>query len=226
MKVRIKFEKNGVMRYIGHLDIMRYFQKAMRRAEVDICYSAGYSPHQIMSFAAPLGVGQISYAEYFDIETQGKQSVDEIKDRLSQTMVPGIKILNAVQLRDDTKNAMASVAAARYFISPKDTVSENPDFSWKKDDFLNQDSILVVKKTKKQEITMDIKPHIFEWIPEKNGVEVLLEAGSSVNIKPVLALTAYFNFIGKPFDPIKYLITKYETYYRTEDGKLLPLDQI
>ena len=48
MKIRIKFEKDGVMRYIGHLDIMRYFQKSMRRAEIDICYSTGFSPHQIM----------------------------------------------------------------------------------------------------------------------------------------------------------------------------------
>ena len=57
MRIRIKFRKYGVMRFIGHLDIMRYFQKAMRRANIDIAYSEGFSPHQIMSFAAPLGVG-------------------------------------------------------------------------------------------------------------------------------------------------------------------------
>ena len=57
MKVRIKFSKHGPMKFIGHLDIMRYFQKAMRRADVAICYSGGFSPHQIMSFAAPLGGG-------------------------------------------------------------------------------------------------------------------------------------------------------------------------
>ena len=68
MKVRIKFSKNGPVKFIGHLDVMRYFQKAIRRAEVDIAYSKGFSPHQIMSFAAPLGVGQTSESEYFDIE--------------------------------------------------------------------------------------------------------------------------------------------------------------
>ena len=52
MKVRIKFAKYGVMKYIGHLDIMRYFQKSMRRAKVDIAYTSGFSPHQIMSFAS------------------------------------------------------------------------------------------------------------------------------------------------------------------------------
>ena len=47
MKIRIKFSKQGAMKFIGHLDTMRYFQKAMRRADVDIRYSEGFSPHQI-----------------------------------------------------------------------------------------------------------------------------------------------------------------------------------
>ena len=64
MKVRIKFSKYSSMIFIGHLDMMRYFQKAMRRAEIDISYSQGFNPHQIMSFAAPLGVGQTSESEY------------------------------------------------------------------------------------------------------------------------------------------------------------------
>ena len=47
MKIRIKFRKTGIMKFIGHLDVMRYFQKAIRRADVEICYSGGFSPHQM-----------------------------------------------------------------------------------------------------------------------------------------------------------------------------------
>ena len=67
MKVRIKFSKTGALKYIGHLDVMRYFQKLMRRADIPIAYSEGFSPHQIMSFAMPLGIGDESIAEYVDI---------------------------------------------------------------------------------------------------------------------------------------------------------------
>ena len=56
------------MKFIGHLDIMRFFQKVMRRADIPIAFSGGYSPHMIMSFANPLGVGVTSDGEYFDIE--------------------------------------------------------------------------------------------------------------------------------------------------------------
>ena len=67
MKVRVKFSKYGPVKFIGHLDVMRYFQKAIRRADIDILYSEGYSPHQIMSFASPLGLGITSEGEYMDI---------------------------------------------------------------------------------------------------------------------------------------------------------------
>ena len=73
MKIRIKFKKHGTMKFIGHLDVMRYFQKAIRRSGVDICYSGGFSPHQVMSFAAPLGVGITSNGEYVDIEVLGQR---------------------------------------------------------------------------------------------------------------------------------------------------------
>ena len=77
MKIRIKFSKQGHMKFIGHLDTMRYFQKVMRRANVDICYSEGFSPHQKMSFAAPLGVGIVSNGEYFDIEVNSTDRNDK-----------------------------------------------------------------------------------------------------------------------------------------------------
>ena len=60
MKARIKFRKYGSLRFIGHLDVMRFFQKVMRRADIPIAFSGGYSPHMIMSFANPLGIGLTS----------------------------------------------------------------------------------------------------------------------------------------------------------------------
>ena len=81
MKIRVKFKKHGPVRFIGHLDVMRFFQKAIRRAELDIAYTSGYSPHQIMSFAAPLGVGLESNGEYMDIELNTVTSSEDMIER-------------------------------------------------------------------------------------------------------------------------------------------------
>ena len=92
MRIRIKFRKNGVMRFVGHLDIMRYFQKAMRRADIDIAYSEGFSPHQIMSFAAPLGVGITSDGEYLDIEVKSTDSTEVSLRALNAVLADGMEV--------------------------------------------------------------------------------------------------------------------------------------
>ena len=106
MKIRIKFRKTGIMKFIGHLDVMRYFQKAIRRADVEICYSGGFSPHQIMSFAAPLGVGITSNGEYVDIEVHSTGTTAEMLERLNAVMAEGFEIAEYKLLPDTAANAM------------------------------------------------------------------------------------------------------------------------
>ena len=117
MKIRIKFRKTGNMKFIGHLDVMRYFQKAIRRADVEICYSGGFSPHQIMSFAAPLGVGITSNGEYVDIEVHSTDSTARMMARLNAVMAEGFEIAEYRLLPDTAANAMSSVAAADYTLT-------------------------------------------------------------------------------------------------------------
>ena len=119
MKARIKFRKYGVMRFIGHLDVMRFFQKAMRRANIPIAFTGGYSPHMIMSFAQPLGVGLTSDGEYLDIELTESISSEDAVRQLNEVSVEGIEILSFVQISDEKKaSGMTIVAAARSYKSP------------------------------------------------------------------------------------------------------------
>ena len=120
MKARIKFRKYGVMKFIGHLDVMRFFQKVMRRAEIPIAFTGGFSPHMIMSFANPLGVGVTSEGEYFDIELTEEIDMKAAVERMNQVMVEGIDMVNMVPISDDKKQTgMAIVAAADYLSSVK-----------------------------------------------------------------------------------------------------------
>lgn len=124
MKIRIKFRKYGVMKFIGHLDMMRYFQKAMRRAEIDIAYSEGFSPHQIMSFAAPLGVGITSDGEYLDIEVHSTRNSIESVKALNDTMVEGVEIVSYRMLPEHAKQRcpLLQQRTITYFIRIKEIV--------------------------------------------------------------------------------------------------------
>ena len=117
MKVRIKFEKVGPVKFVGHLDTMRYFQKAVRRADLPASFTGGYSPHMIMSFASPLGVGTESRGDYFDMELREELPTAEIEKRLEKAMAEGFHIVSARKVEDKKAgNAMSLVAAADYLI--------------------------------------------------------------------------------------------------------------
>lgn len=231
MKLRIKFSKHGPIVFIGHLDMMRYFQKAMRRAEVDISYSGGFSPHQIMSFAAPLGVGLASNGEYMDIGVDSLTSAKQVKDALNAVMVEGVQIESVKLLPDNAINAMTSVAAAKYTVSFREGSSPNVDFFGQIDTFLSQDEIMVTKETKKGHKELDLKPHIYEFSynGDKNIVTLLVDASSSGNIKPGFVLQTYYAFCGKEAGEFDFLITREDTYTNigSEDApRLVPLDYV
>ena len=86
MKTRIKFSKCGSMRFVGHLDVMRYFQKAFRRAQIPVSYSQGFSPHQLMSFSSPLGIGLSSDGEYMDLTLDQVEDADRIVEQMNEQM--------------------------------------------------------------------------------------------------------------------------------------------
>ena len=152
------------MKFIGHLDIMRYFQKVMRRADVDIRYSEGFSPHQIMSFAAPLGVGLTSNGEYMDIEVLSTDDSKTMVRRMNETMVEGMEVVSYRQLDDSSKNAMSIVAAADYTLTfrPGKEPEDLDGFFQKLEAFYHQDQILITKPTKKGERQVDLKPLIYQ----------------------------------------------------------------
>lgn len=223
MKIRIKFRKSGVMRFVGHLDIMRYFQKAVRRAGIDIMYSTGFSPHQKMSFAAPLGVGLMSDGEYLDIEVATTFSSEEAVKRLNEVMVDGMEVLSYRSLTDNSKNAMSLVAAADYLVTAKTddvffmTYEEFQD--GKKKFLVDRNEIMLTKKTKKSETQIDIKPLIYQFNANQNektgqidSIFLKTATGSANNLKPEFVLSAFYEFLGLKFDGLQYQITRKEVY--------------
>lgn len=186
MNVRVRFAKYGGVKFIGHLDVLRYFQKAVRRAGLKIAYSQGFHPHQIMSFASPLGVGITSEGEYMDMELTADYTPQEIVDALNSAMVEGFTVLSARILPEPEngrkrETAMSLVTAADYLV----TVKENDTFLGVKSleelneawaSFYGQESIPVVKKVKKSntETEVDLKPFLY-------GAVVGTASGDTIN---------------------------------------------
>lgn len=224
MNIRMKFAKEGNMKYVGHLDMMRYFQKALRRADMDVGYTAGFNPHQILTFAAPLSVGITSTGEYLDMKVHSTPSSGEALERLNGVMAEGIRILEYLKLPDSSKNAMAVVGAAEYRIAldedgnrvpgrngsavagdrnapEADKDSQAETFVSKLFDpefiegFYFREQIRIRKKSKRSEDWADIRPMIFSMKTEEGGLMLRLATGSAANLKPQLVLAALGEYV-------------------------------
>lgn len=230
MKLRIRFAKRGFSQFLGHLDVMRYFQKLIRRADIDICYTAGFSPHQVMSFANPLGLGQTSEGEYMDIEVNSlnAETGEQLIAQMNRYASEGIVCLECRRLPDQAQNAMASVVAARYLVTERENVSPRTaagfshvfDFPEKIVSFFAQEEINVIKKTKKSELQVNIRPMIFDWSfsEEAKALRLFVSAGSAANLKPELVLCALHEAAGLPYHPMQYQIHREDLYMERDDA--------
>ena len=230
MKLRIKFRKNGVMKFIGHLDIMRYFQKAIRRAEIPIAFTSGYSPHMIMSFANPLGVGLTSDGEYFDIELTESIASKEAVRRLNEQMVDGMEIVSFVQIPDDKKSKGMSIVAGADYLSSVKNGSLPEDLAEKLEAFYAQNEICVVKKTKKSEKEVDIRPMIYKLECRDGKIYMRVAAGSVQNLKPELVTEAFVRYLGMDAEEVTFTHHRLETFAESENTEskmiLVPLDAL
>ena len=232
MKVRIKFSKEGPMKFVGHLDTMRYFQKALRRAELPVAFSGGYSPHMIMSFANPLGVGLTSDGEYLDIELTEPIDSKEAVARMNAVSVEGIEMVSMVQISEEKKaSGMTITAASDYQVfllesGKSSDVRRKIPSEWKEswEKFLSQEQILVWKKTKKSEKEVDIKPMIYGSEIKEDYIYLYLATGSEQNLKPDLVMETFLKYIGQEDAPLFY--NRLDVYARDEAGKLVPLEAL
>lgn len=241
MTVRVKFAKYGNMKFLSHLDVLRFFQKAVRRAGIDVTYSLGYHPHQIMSFAAPLGLGQTSEAEYFDMDLNSMNSEEEVRDLLGAEMPEGFKVLDVCLLPETPpqtrkESVMALVSASDYLVLRKDEyLSElsNETILDKFKEFIAQDEIKVIKTTKAGDNEIDIRPLIYDIKLQaeptelsgkhENGLVIymLLSAGQ-VHIRPELVMKAFYDWLSEPYNQYEYHVHRIESYTGDKEN-LLPI---
>ena len=205
------------MKFIGHLDIMRYFQKAIRRAEIPIAFTSGYSPHMIMSFANPLGVGLTSDGEYFDIELTESIASKEAVRRLNEQMVDGMEIVSFVQIPDDKKSKGMSIVAGADYLSSVKNGSLPEDLAEKLEAFYAQNEICVVKKTKKSEKEVDIRPMIYKLECRDGKIYMRVAAGSVQNLKPELVTEAFVRYLGMDAEEVTFTHHRLETFAESEN---------
>lgn len=194
--LRTRFSRTAGIVYIGHLDLMRTFERVCRRAEFPISYSQGYNPRPSMVFALPLGVGVATTSDYVDIFLEERIDVSDFIARFNQFCPSGLRLLEGGYVSSDSGSLMAEVSAATYQIS-------SPNIRTYTESLLKRDSIVVMKRSKGKMKEAEIRDLILQVAQEDPGsdphsITITVLAGSSRNLRPDLLLEAMAELEGYP----------------------------
>ncbi len=196
-EVRLRFSKQGRLKYISHLDINRAMSRAFKRAEIPLWYTEGFNPHPYMSFSLPLSLGVESLCESVDIRIVGSTTNDEIKNRMNSVLPEGLKVLDVYD--DFYDNGEISYSDYVY----KFQFDDNALALEKIKSILDGDEILALKKGKQGRKKVFKETNIKSFIDKYNisirddtvVLNIRLLAGTDKNLNPSLLFDTIIRLI-------------------------------
>lgn len=175
MRVRITFSKQGPLRFIGHLDLHRLWERAMRRAELPIAYSQGFHPQPKISLAAALPLGFSSRGEVLDVRLNEELTVTDISTRLQESLPPDIKIIDVQSVDERLPALQTQVLSAAYNVHLTEAI-DGSELTRRVEALMNSESLLRERRGK----SYDLRPLI-------EMLSVITEANGKVWLKMTLA---------------------------------------
>ena len=188
-KVRLTFSKTGLIKYLGHLELVTLFSRAIRRADIPVAYSAGFHPLPKIWFGQPLAVGIESIAENLDMELTEYGKPEEIKKRLNATLPDGIKVLEAVELPLKLQPISAIITDATYLICLENSRFLLPlrreGLEELLNNFLQRDEVVIFKEREGKKKGINIRPLIKGLsLKGDNTIQLTLNRGTTGSVKP------------------------------------------
>ncbi|NLN15035.1 MAG: DUF2344 domain-containing protein [Tissierellia bacterium] len=193
MILRVKFNKKNYLKYIGHLDLLRLFQRSFSRAAIPVKFSEGFNPHPRFSIASPLSLGIESEEEYMDIEMAERIEAEEFIRRMNQVLPKDIQILEAVY-PEDKRSISSLITWALYEIRFATKVDMDLDEAKRIiNSWLEREEIIISRLRKKGRKRVmkeeNIRPLIGHLdVKGKEGDEIVLQAlmkvGEGGNLRP------------------------------------------
>lgn len=232
--LRIQYVKKDNMKFLSHLEMVRFMERTFRRMELPLKFSQGFNPHPKISFAAPLAVGVSSDAEIVEVELTEMIDPAEFLEAHEADVPEGLQFVRAKEV-PGTGKLMALVNASEYLVEVKfNEGAQAPEVRNEKErlaDFLGNEEIIIQKKTKKGKIKdVNIRPFVFEARnvlaeADRSIYRLNVATGSNGNLKPELFVELFMKEIGAIEQTDSIRVHRLQLF-TDKDGKLTPLYDI
>ena len=199
MRTRITFTKQNALRYIGHLDLHKLWERAIRRADLPLAYSQGFHPQPKLSLAAALPLGFSSRGEVLDMWLKENIVIEAITKQLSENLPPDVKIIKVEEVDERLPALQTQVLSAAYDVRLTEPV-DGSELTRRVESIMMSESILRERRGK----SYDLRPLI-------EMLSVIAEANGNVWLKMTLA--AREGATGRPEEVLSVLQIESETMY-------------
>ena len=201
-RYRLYFRKFERAKYLSHLELIKVFIRAFRRAEIDLMYSSGYHPMPKISFAAALPVGTESLSEIVNVQIKNTQNISFIMRRLNKELPSGIRVFSMEEIPIGEPSPKMKES---YF-----HIKVNGFFSKEAiDRFLMLKSCLAVKKQRKGEKIVDIRAQVKSLHLLSNGkLELVVRHGKGSELKPTDIIKKVFKLSDSQIEGMRIVKTK------------------
>ena len=191
----LKYARGHRVKYISHLDFVRMFHRTVRRANLPFVFSQGFNPHPIMTVASPLSVGVTADEEYMKVGFNTELTENEIKDLLNTSLPDGFTVKSVTKV-EGKEYDFNSITSAEYYIDAEATHPEEVNI----ESFMENEQIVVMKKSKSGEKETNIKPLITlieKAVPESGNTafKLICAAGNNATLKPETVINALNKYL-------------------------------
>jgi radical SAM-linked protein len=209
MRIRITFAKQGALRYTGHLDLHKLWERAARRAELPLAYSQGFHPQPRMNIAAALPLGFSSRCEVMDMRLEHEIPLEGLREKLQGTLPTGIQVSSIETVDDRAPALQTQVASAEYEVTLTETV-DGSELSRRIGSVMEAESIIRERRGK----TYDLRPLIESLrVLESDGKRsehTLMNTHASGIHKIFMRLAAREGATGRPEEVLEMLGIAFE----------------
>lgn len=222
MRALIRFGKQPRLRFISHLDMQRFFQRALNRTGLPIAYTQGFNPHPVLSFGSALALGWTSEYEIIDIKLAVPMGRKRTEEAMRQALPEDLPVIE-VKLVDDRHPApMAQVKMADYRVTLD---GENTAAILEQiPAFMEKECVMELKKTKSGEKEINIRPLVISAEAFEDGFNVRLMLTEKESLKPDLLIKALAEMAGTDLPEAR--VHRLLLLGEDADGQLKPLMEL
>lgn len=235
MIMRTKYSKTGMMKYLSHLDLVRLFERALRRAKIPIAFSQGYNPHPMISFASPLSIGVSSEAEHFDLVLAEPVDENEFTHKMNLVLPNEVCIMKAKFYNEKKLTSlMKESALLTYHIEIRTAEPISTDEIKKSIDvFMDKNDVFITKIIKKNKYKhrkqakstkVNIRPLIHSFTIKsitEEGLILSLEIynSDSGTVKPIIVCENWLQIADLSLDVEDFMIHRKEVMKLNDKGE-------